>query len=90
MPMAAPATIRAIIKTVTPVETAAPTAPTPKIIAVIINNLLRPSLSARNPPTKAPKSDPSKTALTTISSMPDERANSFFINRIAPEITPIS
>ena len=88
--MAAPATIRAVISHAVPGARAAPIAPKPKTIAVTINNLRRPRRSARTPPAIAPRSDPNKTELTTISSRLGERENSFLINRIAPEMTPTS
>lgn len=73
-----------------PGASAAPTAPKPKTAAVMINSLRRPIRSAKTPPIAAPTSDPSKTELTTISSILGEREKSLLMNRMAPEMTPMS
>ena len=70
--MAAPATTLATTSHAVPGARAAPIAPTPNTNAVTINNLRRPRRSARTPPTAAPASEPSKTELTTTSSMAGE------------------
>ena len=59
-------------------------APRPKTTAVMINNLRRPRRSARTPPATAPTSDPSKTELTTISSMPGGKREILFDEQDGP------
>ena len=50
----------------------------------------RPNRPVRAPPAAAPKTAPIRTALTTNSSIVGEREKSFLMNRIAPEMTPVS
>jgi hypothetical protein len=52
--------------------------------------LRRPNWPVRAPPAPAPSTAPTRTALTTISSIVGEREKSTLINKIAPEMTPVS
>ena len=52
--------------------------------------LRRPNRPVRAPPAPAPKTAPTRTALTTNSSIIGERENSALTNKIAPEMTPVS
>ena len=90
MPMATPLTVLPTISQLTVGARAVPIALEVKIIPDRIIILRRPKRSLRAPPSTAPRTAPASTELTTISSMVADRENCFFMNNMAPEITPVS
>ena len=90
IPMAIPLTILAAINQETVGANDVPMALTEKIMPASIIILRRPKRLVNKPPMTAPKTALTKTALTTISSMVDDRENCFLMNSMAPEITPVS
>jgi hypothetical protein len=89
-PIAIPTTTRPAINVPTDGANAVPTAPTEKPTPAATITQRRPKRSASHPPIPAPSSAPTKTTLTTSSGMVEDRAKSFLMKRIAPEITPVS
>jgi hypothetical protein len=90
MPMASPLATLSIISQVTVGASAEAMALAVKIMPARIISARRPKRSVRMPPIAAPHTAPTKTALTTISSMADDSRNCALTNRIAPEMTPVS
>ena len=90
IPMPIPLATRATISQPTVGANAVPIALKVKTMPARMISQRRPNRPVRTPPAVAPRTAPTRTALTTISSIVGERANSPLTNRIAPEITPVS
>jgi hypothetical protein len=90
MPMARPVIISAVISQGMEGDEAVPREPTRKIMPAAMMRLRRPSRSVSAPPSEAPTTAPTSTALTTNSSIVEDRWNCRVMKRIAPEITPVS
>ncbi len=84
MPMAMPLTIIPAINQVTVGASAVPRALAVKMMPARMINLRRPKRSVKAPPRTAPKTAPNRTALTTISSIVEDRENCFLMNKYGP------
>ena len=82
--------VRTAINNGTEGEKAVPRELAMKITPATMIRPRRPKRSVNAPPTEAPTTAPTRTALTTISSIVDDRLNCLVMKRMAPEITPVS
>jgi hypothetical protein len=89
-PMPRPLTILPAINQLTVGASAVPTALNVKIIPARMISFRRPKRFVRAPPRAAPTAAPTRTELTTISSIVADKENCFVMNRMAPEMTPVS
>ena len=89
-PTARPITNRKKISTPALGDSAAPMAPTVKVTAAMRMRLRLPSLSESGPATAAPSAAPIRIEATTSPFRNGVSAKSLFMNKIAPEMTPVS
>jgi hypothetical protein len=89
-PTARPITKRAAISTPVLGAVAATSAPTVKVTPAMTMSGLRPSRSDNGPASAAPVIAPSSSTATTAPCQNGDRPKSVLMNRIAPEMTPVS